>query len=186
MHQLVEDLSPSGRWWLLAAFAAVAVLALLAMAPSHRTLVEHGSGIVPFEKAGADGVRAIVEGWGPEGVRAARHNLALDFPLLVGYGGALFVGSLIAGASLTPLRGLFLAAAYAGVLAAVLDVVENVLLLAVLDDPGRGTAADLAAAAATAKFALVGASAAVATLGLAVVVVLLVRSRRRDRQEVPA
>jgi len=108
-----------------------------------------GPGIVPFELAGtAAKAEAIMGRWGPDGRRAARQSMRLDFGYMSSYG--VLLGLLV-----DRRRRLSGHPAWVPALAAVAvagDAVEGVALLHVLDRRDIGANARRAQIAASIKF----------------------------------
>ncbi len=128
-------------------------------APEQVMTRESGVGIVPYELAFTPGrAQEILVSWGPEGREAARHSLLVDFGFIPAYALSL------AGITLLTARaqqgwgqtiGFMLAI---GCMAAALfDVLENLMLLSMLNDPSVPVLTPLLAGlAASLKFLLLG------------------------------
>jgi hypothetical protein len=154
----------------------VALLAVIvsnvAMASAMRTMKEIGDvGILKLEFLGSRAEAArVLDALGPRGQAAARRSLWWDFLFIGGYAvGGMVVAQGVAGHARRRRRpGWARAAEVAGhavVVAAVLDVAENLSLLALLDgrsDPGGADLATMATAFAAVKWALVAAAMVVA------------------------
>ncbi len=150
------------RWlWLLGA-ALVAFTIVLAVL-DERMREAGGPGIVAFELAASEErTQEIVSEWGADGRDAARASLWLDFGYLALYGSFLAV-AVAATRDTAVRRG---RRGFAGpaqvvllpVAAAGFDAMENVALLLILGEHGGWLAPPLAAAFATAKFALLATS----------------------------
>ena len=111
-----------------------------------------GPGIIPFELAGPERSAEILRRWGPDGRRAARASLLLDFPYLVAYTtlGVRLTGRAQAAGPL-PRWGPAVAAIQ--VAAGACDAIENAALLGVVSRGGDERLASVARTAARAKFA---------------------------------
>jgi len=111
-----------------------AVLIRNAFAEAEATMQARGAGIVTYELA-FTGQKAyeILDAWGPEGQAAARHSLLVDFAFMPAYALA-FAGItlVIARAQKGALQTAGLRLTLAPIIAAVLDVIENVMLLSLL------------------------------------------------------
>jgi hypothetical protein len=150
--------------------AAVVVVSNVGMAPQHRTMRRTGDvGILRFELMGTRAkAEEILARLGAEGQAAARRSLSWDFLFVAGYalGGAVLAGALSERARRRGRPGWARAAELAGhgvVVAAVLDVGENLALLGLLDQRDGGV--DLALVAtvcAAVKWTIVIAAGAVA------------------------
>lgn len=188
---------PAG--WLLLVVGTVGLLLVVVgaagMAPSAADLKAAGHSIVDFELARTGArARAILHAWGPKGRQAAIDNLLADVPFLLGYGLVLAVlawapANELAAATSPDAGTLSRALAIAAVVAALLDVIEDLCLCKVLArwDEHRSSAsgsssndlwisrwAAIAAIAASIKFAIV--LAVIVWVGLFVWPVLLVSS----------
>ena len=144
-----------------ASYAGYAVVMLLLERKMHRT---GGPGIIPFELAGnGAAAEAIMTQWGPDGRRAARWSLRLDFGYMLNYG--VLTGLLL---DRTARRNHHPRAVSSLVAAAVVsDAVEGVALLRVLDHQDVERNAVRARNAAVTKFALLGVCAGyLATFGI--------------------
>ena len=116
--------------------------------------------IIDFELAWTpERAGPMLAAWGESGRRTARESLWVDFAFMPAYA-LLFAGGTLLAARSAAGRGhaLGFRLAAAPVVAALLDVVENVSLLRVLGAAGNPPAAALtiAGAAAAVKFALLG------------------------------
>ena len=167
------------RLWLLAAGTLVFGLAQL---PFLETMSDHGTGVIPFELARSSGrAHEIVTEWGSAGRSAARASLIIDYAYLVCYGLFLF-GACIAVRERWLRLGnpriadLGLALAWAGLVAAGFDALENVALLLVAGGHTGQPWPELAADFASVKFGLSTAATAYALVGW---LVTAARSRRR-------
>lgn len=148
---------------------AVAIITLLALAATivvrnqfaeaERILSAHGYGIVPYELAFTpQRVEAILEAWGPEVEPYARQELLIDFAFMPSYA-FLFAGLTLLVARLAPAGALRRAGLWMVLLpfiAAVLDALENAMLLSMLGRAGAIAAAPplVAGVAASLKFGL--------------------------------
>lgn len=155
---------------------AASVVGLAVTAPALMTPLAPG-GIVSWQLAGSGAeVAAILADWGPEGRAAARANLLVDLAFAPAYGLVIGLVAVRLGVVLgrrRPAAGMADATAWAALLAAVADLLENALMLAVL---GAGPSDTLALATRTlalVKFALLG----VALVLLVGLLVLRWRSR---------
>jgi hypothetical protein len=111
-----------------------------------------GPGIIPFELAGPRRSREILRSWGPEGQRAARASLILDFPFLVAYTTLnVRLTNRARDAGALPRLGVTVAAAQ--IAAGACDAVENTALLGVVARGGDAKLASIARRSARAKFA---------------------------------
>ena len=133
--------------------------ATLVMLRSERAMhASGGPGIIAFELAGNEHrASAILEGWGPKGVAAARTSLWLDFGYMSTYG--MFAALLVEGADRRLARrrsGVrrFPWAQVACAAAVAADAHEGVALLNVLRGRDRQTQAARARRAALTKFGL--------------------------------
>lgn len=136
---------------LKAATVAFVVYAAVMLVPERSMRHAGGPGIIPFELAGkASRAEEIMNRWGPDGQRAARLSLWLDFGYMATYGTltALLVDRARRrrghSAALPALVGI----AVAG------DAVEGVALLKVLDRNRLAASARIAQIAALTKFAV--------------------------------
>lgn len=125
-------------------------------------------GQVSFQFAGTnENAAEIVAAWEAEGVvHLAGTSLGFDYLFMTVYGVTLALGGALvasrAGGGAWSTPGAL--AAWAGVTAAVLDGVENALLLGILGDPATGSPGAVASIA-FAKFTLILAAAAVVIAG---------------------
>lgn len=162
--------------------AAAVLFALLGVAD--REMQDAGGpGIVPFELAwSSERAAEILAEWGEGGQDAARLSLWLDFPFLAAYAGFLTL-AVLAVRDAASARGRFryarpaTAIAALPAIAAACDAVENVNLLLVLDGDADTAAPSLAAAFATAKFAILTAAILYLVAGLAILAATRVRPR---------
>lgn len=114
-----------------------------------------GPGVVPFELAGtAAKAEAIMERWGPDGRRAARQSMWLDFGYMTSYG--ILLGLLVDRRRRRLGHAAWVPALAAGAVAA--DAVEGVALLRVLDRRDIAANAGRARVAASIKFAVIAAA----------------------------
>ncbi len=119
-----------------------------------------GQGNVAFELAGSSNeAKRLLRAWGEEGCTAARRSIAIDFPWIAAYVGAIALSSLYlsdaaARAGREVFRELGVLAAWGVVAAGVLDVAENIGMLASLRNP-TSSRVRFVFLCATAKFALV-------------------------------
>jgi hypothetical protein len=122
-----------------------------------RMQVAGGTGIIPFELAGPKRSAEILGRWGPEGQRAARASLILDFPYLLAYTtlGVRLTGRArdALGSRSKRLGRLGPAVAAIQIAAGVCDAIENAALLGVVARGGDAKLAALARTSARAKFA---------------------------------
>ena len=130
-----------------------------------------GPGIIPFELAGPEHSQRVLDKWGPEGQRAARASLVLDYPYLVTYSGFLYFGCAAASDELSRHRADALARAGqviapGQIAAGAFDVVENTSLLAILSGR-RGRVPAIARVSAQMKLALMALGVLYGALGLA-------------------
>jgi hypothetical protein len=173
-----------GRRRLLWALFAVGAVFGLAQLPELSTMGDHGVGIIEFE-LGRTSTKAaqLVSDLGSHGRSAARLSLYLDYGYLVGYG-LFFAGACtVVAERARELRwrrwgrvGVILA--WAVLLAAALDAIENGALLVEL---GRHTAQPwpgIAFACAVPKLVLVGLAQLYAVLGW---IAVSATKRRRER-----
>jgi hypothetical protein len=165
--------------WLLAAGTLVFGLA---QAPFLGTMSHHGTGVISFELARTPArAHEIVTEWGSAGRSAARWSLIFDYPYLVCYG-LLLCGACTAVADRWRRLGnprlaeLGLPLAWAGLVAAGFDALENVALLLVAGGHTGQPWPELAADFASVKFALSIAATAYALVGW---LVTALRGRRR-------
>jgi hypothetical protein len=166
------------RAWRLLSGISTLVLIVVLVVVDGRMRVHGGEGMVAFELAGSS-ARAgeILAAWGQDGQDAARLSLWLDFPFLIAYA-AFFTFAIAAvrtGASARAWSDYARVGAVVVVLpivAAVLDVVEDVALLLVLDGHVDSAAPTIAAGFALAKFAALIVSLVYLVVGF---VALLVR-----------
>ncbi len=135
---------------ILAATGAFAVYTAIMAALERRMRATGGPGIIGFELAGS-GFRAeqIMTQWGPDGRRAARVSMWLDFGYMTTYG--ILLALLIERGRHR--RGHPRALTSAAVVAVAADAVEGVSLIRVLDREGVDVHARRARAAALVKFA---------------------------------
>lgn len=134
-----------------ASFVSYAIVMLLVERRMQRT---GGPGIIPFELAGnSAAAESIMARWGPQGRRAARLSLVLDFGYMLNYG--VLIGLLL---DRTARRNRHHRAVSVLIVAAVVgDAVEGVSLLRVLDHRNVEQNTARAKNAALTKFALLGA-----------------------------
>jgi len=151
-------------------FGVVGVAAVVFMGRVGRGMkAGGGKGIVALELAGTT-KRAdqIIKEWGDPGQKAARCSLLVDFAFIIGYGGVLTVASVATSNGLgertwSGASEIALWLAMGALVAAALDVGENLALLAYLDeskkeDPDESKRARLIGSAkpfAVLKFGLV-------------------------------
>ncbi|HYF44622.1 MAG TPA: hypothetical protein VD926_00335 [Acidimicrobiales bacterium] len=144
-----------------------------------RTWPPSPGSVIDFELAGDDGVRRFLNEWGIDERREAAKVVLLDLPFLVAYGlgGALLLdGAARWSASLNERWVRFLRrCAWLPIVAACLDVVENVALLVVTTNRVDGWP-DLAEVMARLKFGVL--SGFYAVLLAALVSALIARRRR--------
>ena len=145
----------------------------LAQVPFLTTMSDHGTGVIAFELARTPArAHEIVTEWGSAGRSAARLSLILDYLYLVFYGLFLF-GACTAVAERWRRLGhpriadLGLPLAWAGLVAAGFDALENVALLAVAGGHTGQPWPELAADFASVKFALSVAASLYALAGWA-------------------
>lgn len=111
-----------------------------------------GPGIIPFELAGtAAEAEAIMDRWGPDGRRAARQSMWLDFGYMTSYG--ILLGLLIDRNRRRRGHAAWVPVLAAGAVAA--DAVEGVALMRVLDRRDIAANARRAQVAASLKFAVI-------------------------------
>lgn len=114
-----------------------------------------GPGIIAFELAGtAAKAEAIMGRWGPDGRRAARQSMRLDFGYMGSYG--ILLGLLVDRRRHRLGHPAWVPALTAGAVAA--DAVEGVALLHVLDRRDIAGNARLAQLAASLKFVVIAAA----------------------------
>jgi hypothetical protein len=114
-----------------------------------------GPGIIPFELAGsASRAEDMMQAWGPEGQRAARLSLWLDFGYMLSYGA--LTAALLDRARRQRGHPAVLTALAVGAVAG--DAVEGISLLDVLNGRRVAASARRARTAALAKFAMLAAS----------------------------
>ncbi|MCV7441632.1 hypothetical protein H7K33_05295 [Mycobacterium paraense] len=136
---------------LAAAGGAFVVYTALMLLPERRMHATGGPGIIPFELAGsAAGAERIMTRWGPDGQRAARVSLWLDFGYMATYG--TFTALLVDRARRRRGHPAVLPAAVIAAVAA--DAAEGASLLKVLGRADIAIHARRARVAALAKFAL--------------------------------
>lgn len=114
-----------------------------------------GPGVIPFELAGtAAEAESIMDRWGPDGLRAARQSMWLDFGYMSSYG--FLLGLLVDRRRRRRDHPAWVPGVVAGAVAA--DAIEGVALLGVLD--GRDIAANARRAqiAASLKFVVIAAA----------------------------
>ncbi len=134
------------------------VLVRQQFAEAERIMSARGYGIIPYELAFTpQRANAILEAWGPEVEPYARHSLLVDFAFMPSYA-LLFAGVtlLIARTAQGGLRRAGLWMVRWPFVAAVLDAVENIMLLSMLGHAGEVAAGPplVAGAAAALKFLL--------------------------------
>lgn len=127
---------PSNRsLWIVAAIAALIAAAGLAwMWPTEQDIEARGYGIVSLQLAFTpQRADVILQAWGPEGQGSARAGMLRDFVFMAGYG-LLFasVTLLVARTQRGLLQQAGLTLTFAPLVAALLDALENILLLSVL------------------------------------------------------
>jgi hypothetical protein len=157
--------------WLL----AIGTIAFgLAALPSLNTMSDHGTGVIDLElMATTKEAERVLSEYGPDGRSAARTSLWLDYPYLVCY--SLFLalaGGTIAGRAERLGRGTWRAVgitvAWGGLLAGLLDAIENAALLWVLDGHPEQPFPAIAYVCALPKFALAAAAVLYLLIGLLV------------------
>lgn len=124
------------RW--LAVSGAATVLLYLAMIPSFHGMSGHGASLGSFEDAGsvAESTRIVAE-WGSAGREAARNQLLIDLPFMVGYalflaGACTFVAGRARHLGRRKLTRIAEVLAWFGSLAAALDLAQDIALALVL------------------------------------------------------
>lgn len=128
----------AGRTRSLVVLAAITLLAGAAMLPAMATMADHGASIIAFESAGGvSRSQEILAEWGGPGKRAAWWQLAIDLPLLIGYGlllaGACAAVTRRAGETGRPrLERVAAVLVWFGPLAATADLLQNISLALVL------------------------------------------------------
>lgn len=172
MHHPWRALAANVRLGLLRRTAILAVLLTIFMARIGAPLdsPEAPMGIVSLELARTpEKMGRIVDEWTPRQEATARRSLRLDFTYLVVYALALSLAcAALADATWLGRRAVATAAAamsWGSLAAGALDAVENVALLAVLRGAAMTMAPPVAFAAASLKFALVGAALTVLAIG---------------------
>lgn len=165
-------LAPAARHRLIRRSLAGVVGLGAVMAAVARPMRAGGHDIVAFEVAGdAATVDRIIEGWGPEGVRAAQVQTWMDMGWLVLYATSTSASCATVAAAARR-NGHHRLAATGGALgwatwiAAGCDAVENASMIAELSGR-RGRLPALARRCALVKFALIGPAVAYALAGLA-------------------
>ena len=151
---------------LLAVLAVLLVVLSAALMRIGAPLVtgEAPSGIVSFEFAGtAEGARAILDSWTPRAREHAMLSLGLDYLYLGVYPAFISLACVWTARRIARRSGLALA--WAALLAAPLDAVENAALVWMLVRGPGDAAAALAWACALPKFALVFAGLGYAGIG---------------------
>lgn len=114
-----------------------------------------GPGVIPFELAGtAAEAESILDRWGPDGRRAARRSMWLDFGYMTSYG--VLLGLLVDRRRRRRVHHSWVPALAAGAVAA--DAIEGVALLRVLDRRNIAANARRAQIAASVKFAVIAAA----------------------------
>lgn len=114
-----------------------------------------GPGVISFELAGsAAKAEDVLDSWGPDGRRAARQSLWLDFGYMTSYG--ILLGLLVDRRRRRRGHPAWLPAVAAGAVAG--DALEGVTLLRVLDRRDIAANARVAQIAASIKFALIAAA----------------------------
>ena len=168
---LAEFFAPPRRNRRLWIAATLSVVFLFAQLPAAQTMSDRGAGIIPFEVARTEAEAAqILADWGSEGRHAASASLVLDFGYLVGYGlllaglNGLWSGRARA-AGRRRLADVAALAAWAGLLAAGFDALENLCLLVVAADHPAQPFPALAFLFACAKFGLATFSTLMALAG---------------------
>ena len=150
----------------LAGWGAAQLALLVPLAAAERRMkATGGPGIIPFELAGPEHARRVLDGWGPSGRRAARVSLLLDYPFLVAYTGFNLALTTVAAEGLGGAGAGAVRAAQ--IAAAACEAAENTALLGVLARDDDEVLPRVARAFARAKFALLGAGWAYAAAGLA-------------------
>jgi len=151
---------------LLAVLAVLGVVLSAALVRIGAPLVTDAapSGIVSFEFAGsAAGARAILDSWTPLAREHAMLSLGLDYLYLAVYPAFISLACVWTARRIAPRTGLALA--WAVLLAAPLDAVENAALVWMLVQGPGDAAAAVAWACALPKFALVFAGLGYAAAG---------------------
>ena len=156
-------LGEAGQWRLFLLVLFLSVVALVALNEQGKRLVtaESPQGIVTFELVGtADGAARILASWGPEGRVVAGLNLGFDYLFMLVYAVGLSLGASIAARQqgrFSEVRKQFgLCLAWAGLLAGLLDAVENYALIKILFGAGGEFWPTLSRGCARPKFAIVG------------------------------
>lgn len=168
--QKSEQTHRSTRVLWLFVVAAVALSAVMQVVGGPLQTAAAPAGIVSFEFAGTlERAQQMLASWGQEQQVRAGLSLGLDYLFLLLYSTAIALASFRVAAGWRPHRPLL---ATAGVwigwgqwLAAALDAVENVALIALLLGSQSATWAPLAWGCAAAKFAIVGAGLLYVLLG---------------------
>lgn len=176
-------LGDDSQWRLFLLTLIVSVVVMVALSWQGRQLmtVESPQGIVTFELIGtADGAARILAAWGERGRLVAGLNLGLDYLFILVYAVGLSLGAGIAArrhARFSTVRqGFGLCLAWAGLLAGLLDVVENYALIQILLGAGGEFWPSLSRLCARPKFAIVGVVLAY-VLSTPLITRLLARSR---------
>ena len=128
---------------------ATAALAVPLVILDRRMQATGGPGIIPFELAGPGRSDEVLATWGPDGRRAARASLVLDFPYLLAYTTLNVRLTERAGERLPAHRPI----AAVQIAAGACDAIENAALLAVVVRGGDARLAAVARTAARTKFA---------------------------------
>ena len=159
----------------LRAFVVLFVLTIIAMAAEQITGAPLRTdaapfGIVSFELAGSLPVaQQIIESWGAAGRVYAGLNLGLDFLFIAVYASCISLGCVIIARNLARQSALFasigVVLAWALLIAALLDCIENYALISLLLGSQQALFAALAQACAIPKFAIVGVGIAYVLLG---------------------
>ena len=150
----------AGRlFWLLFGFTILTVVGMQITGKPLITDIAPG-GIVTFELVGSlEGSRAIIDSWQGPAMTWAGINMGLDFLFLTLYGVTIALGCLLVANKLPEnfvrLKQVGIWVAYGILFAAVLDVVENVSLIALLTGSTNATLPVVAKWCAIPKFLLV-------------------------------
>lgn len=152
-------MAPLSTWLRANRIAASAVVfagyTTVMMRLENRMRAAGGPGVISFELAGtAAEAEAIMDRWGPDGRRAARQSMWLDFGYMTSYG--ILLGLLVDRRRRRRGHAAWVPALAAGAVAA--DAVEGVALLRVLDRRDIAANARRAQAAASLKFVVIAAA----------------------------
>ena len=136
--------------WITAALLTMGIGLLMVLTGESLTHNDAPLGIISFQFSwDALGASRVLAGWGPSQIDAALFSTRMDFAFLLSYGTALAAGALVFGGRFSAI------AAWAAGGAAVLDALENIILLRLLSEGSTSGGVFWMSSAAAGKFLLV-------------------------------